>query len=480
MLRSCVAILIAFGFLFCGIGAAHAATPYFFTDLGTAGSYTDFSVGDFAHAGGINANGVVAGIASTSTDGGVHGGFYYDGTMHALGEMRPSGGAVAYAVNAAGDIAGSGYENAGSYQYGDRVAFRYSNGTFNVMPNLGRSTNGLCMGYAYATNSARQVGGSSMEYLYDGSGNLVSNLTHALIWNSDGSVYADIRTLLNSNPSFNVGNSNQYVFAMNSHYAAGNYSTQGTPTFNAPFLFDLTDPTKQTLQVVPKPGTNFWAWGINDANVVIGAGNDPSNGNRIFAMKYDLATNTTVSLGTLTAAGYTYSRAYSINHGGNAVGTVYGKNTTGGPEAAVLYQPNGSIVDLNGIAVGMPAGWTLQNATAINDNGWIAGYGTDGSNTRAFLLKPALLGDADLNHIVDISDLSKVLTNYDKGGLAWADGDFDGNGTVDISDLSNVLANYDKSSGAAAAGLTAVPEPGMLALLASSLLALLACRCQGR
>ena len=48
---------------------------------------------------------------------------------------------------------------------------------------------------------------------------------------------------------------------------------------------------------------------------------------------------------------------------------------------------------------------------------------------------------------MDINDLSKVLTNYDKTGMTWAQGDFNGDGTVDINDLSNVLTNYDKTVG---------------------------------
>jgi hypothetical protein len=71
-------------------------------------------------------------------------------------------------------------------------------------------------------------------------------------------------------------------------------------------------------------------------------------------------------------------------------------------------------------------------------------------------------GDANLDGTVNINDLSKVLTNYDKSGMFWADGDFDGNGTVNIDDLSKVLTNYDKTAGA---GLRAVPEPSTAILL---------------
>jgi hypothetical protein len=91
----------------------------------------------------------------------------------------------------------------------------------------------------------------------------------------------------------------------------------------------------------------------------------------------------------------------------------------------------------------------------------------------ATILRHVLVGDANLDGTVNISDLSKVLTNYDKTDMQWADGDFNNDGTVNIADLSNVLTNYDKTA-AAAAGPTAVPEPGTLSLCSAMLASLLA------
>ena len=87
------------------------------------------------------------------------------------------------------------------------------------------------------------------------------------------------------------------------------------------------------------------------------------------------------------------------------------------------------------------------------------------NTNQTFLLKPAMPGDANLDGTVNINDLSKVLTNYDKTGMTWADGDFNGDGTVNISDLSIVLTNYDKTCGGVAAGIRAVPEPSALLLV---------------
>ena len=54
-------------------------------------------------------------------------------------------------------------------------------------------------------------------------------------------------------------------------------------------------------------------------------------------------------------------------------------------------------------------------------------------------------------------------------------GDFNNDGKVDINDLTIVLADYGQSSGSSALGLSAVPEPAALALLAGGFLALLVC-----
>ena len=77
-----------------------------------------------------------------------------------------------------------------------------------------------------------------------------------------------------------------------------------------------------------------------------------------------------------------------------------------------------------------------------------------------------MAGDANGDGVVDINDLSVVLTNYDKStGMNWSTGDFNGDGKVDINDLSVVLTNYNHSLSSSAAGMAAVPEPGSLLLL---------------
>ena len=100
-------------------------------------------------------------------------------------------------------------------------------------------------------------------------------------------------------------------------------------------------------------------------------------------------------------------------------------------------------------------------------------------------------GDANLDGRVDVSDLAILAANYRKhvtGG--WTQADFNNDGVVDVQDLAILAANYrygvasDVSLGAVAwdaeaiellslAGVTAVPEPNALVLLAAGLLGLL-------
>jgi hypothetical protein len=154
---------------------------------------------------------------------------------------------------------------------------------------------------------------------------------------------------------------------------------------------------------------------------------------------------------------------------------------------AFIWKPStpngttGTFQDLNTVYASiLPAGVVLNDATGINDRGDILCIASGGAlHAREFVLitQAVLDGDANLDGTVNIADLSKVLTNYDKTSMHWADGDFDGNGTVDIQDLSKVLTNYDKSigSGSGAAGVKAVPEPGTWVLLAAALVGWLAC-----
>ena len=100
-------------------------------------------------------------------------------------------------------------------------------------------------------------------------------------------------------------------------------------------------------------------------------------------------------------------------------------------------------------------------------------------------IKYTLLGDADLNGIVNGIDFGILAANFNKGITGWDEGDFDYNNIVNGLDFGDLAANFNKGAAgtdavaaldafAAANGLLAdVPEPasiGLIALAAGSLM----------
>ena len=86
---------------------------------------------------------------------------------------------------------------------------------------------------------------------------------------------------------------------------------------------------------------------------------------------------------------------------------------------------------------------------------------------------PEVAGDANGDGKVDGSDVTILAGNWQKGvsdGLTatWEEGDFNGDGKVDGSDVTILAGNWQYGVEAAAAS---VPEPSMIVLLLSVILA---------
>ena len=82
---------------------------------------------------------------------------------------------------------------------------------------------------------------------------------------------------------------------------------------------------------------------------------------------------------------------------------------------------------------------------------------------------PYLLGDADLDGIIDSTDLNNLALNWQQKANAWSQGDFDVNGIVDSADLNHLAINWRQAIPMASA--VSVPEPSasLLVLLGISL-----------
>ncbi|HUO11016.1 MAG TPA: hypothetical protein VM008_22140 [Phycisphaerae bacterium] len=109
---------------------------------------------------------------------------------------------------------------------------------------------------------------------------------------------------------------------------------------------------------------------------------------------------------------------------------------------------------------------------AVMDNAVLAKstFGGISVDANSILISRELLGDANADGHVDLTDLSKVLNNFGVATLNWTDGNFDGQPTIDLTDLSDVLNNFGLSNpnafNAPAPATAEAPEPASLALAA--------------
>ncbi|MBN2293946.1 MAG: TIGR03790 family protein [Pirellulales bacterium] len=104
---------------------------------------------------------------------------------------------------------------------------------------------------------------------------------------------------------------------------------------------------------------------------------------------------------------------------------------------------------------------------------WSATYQLSYVNTVVgdplMTFKEFLLGDANMDGIVDIVDLGQVSSNYglhdESGEIMWSRGEFDGDGVVDITDLGIIASHWGAVSDWYVVNTAeAIPEPSALML----------------
>jgi probable HAF family extracellular repeat protein len=324
-----------------------AVAAYTITDLGTLG-------GGYSYARSINASGQVVGYSQQANE--TDRAFSFSGT--ALTDLltgstdplgRPIGNGVSSAngINSAGQVVGSAIFPGDPSAY----AFFYSTGKtrgLGTLGGLGSEANGI--------NDAGQIVGTSLT---------VGNLgRHAFSWDSSNGM-RDLNTL---------GGRDSYGNGINAAgHIVGSSLLFGNKTSHA-FLFTTGSPR----DLMTLGGTNSYAAGINASDQVVGSSQITGDG-ELHAFIW--ANDAMRDLGTL---GGKNSYATAINGPGQVIGASYTASDTN--PHAFLWDSSG-MSDLNRL---LPdgSGWELLEATAINDNGQIVGYGTHNGQPHAFRLSP--------------------------------------------------------------------------------------------
>ncbi len=164
--------------------------------------------------------------------------------------------------------------------------------------------------------------------------------------------------------------------------------------------------------------------------------------------------------GTLTLTGSnTYSGLTTVNDGILELGPNAQSPVLSGGGADV-QGANGQVV-LNYTGASDPVANVQQSLKDSYDAGaWDTGQfrcstanGTHGlgwkddGSANTITIARALSGDANLDGVVDLSDLSLVVANWNGAGKIWADGDFNYDGTANLADMSLLAQNWNAKLG---------------------------------
>jgi autotransporter-associated beta strand protein len=239
---------------------------------------------------------------------------------------------------------------------------------------------------------------------------------------------------------------------------AGTFTLAATGSLQSPNINVAPGATANIVGAINSVPTN-----VNDSGAV-NFGANPSN-----------AATTTTTLGSLT-----------IN--ANSTATVLQSPTAVfplilSPGGFSLTDPTTSILDLknNEVLISGSDENTVRGQIGSHEITTTVSGGVIGEKdllNGQIEARFTLLGDSDLDGIVNVADLANLAGNFGKtSGQVWLNGDFDYNNNVNVADLADLAGNFGKDlqsqglgagGGAAAAapaalsavgGAAAVPEP---------------------
>ncbi len=286
----------------------------------------------------------------------------------------------AYAINNSGIIVGSS-----RLDNSNQSAVRWS--TTDTAPvqldTLGMSTTGGFNAAAGTVNSAGTIAGAATKY--DANGGLIGSF--AVKWAANGTAVTELGTA-----SRNGFISSYYAIKINDSdvIAGSSYDldfVNGTQSTRA-MRWDAAGNASElgNLGVNADGESHSTVFDINSHGDVVGLTEKYDSSGGYFgvrAVRWSANSNSAEELGAFGSMDGTVfdSAAYGVNNAGLAVGFSAKLNpvTNFLDHKAVIWLPNGRILDLNSLDVvpeGGEAGeWDLQSVHSITNNGWIGGSG---------------------------------------------------------------------------------------------------------
>ena len=343
--------LVLLFFLAAASTAATIAPQYRVTDLGTLG-------GDASAAYGINDKGQVVGWASTNAAGAeptIHAFLWTDGKMQDLDtvpNLENPPGTEAHAVNNRGEVAGG------------------------IAPRMGLSD---AKGWLWRNGKLQIIGSDVLAVNDAGQALAVIDNRHTIIWRSGRT------SELPSVPGFRF----TVASALNNRGDLAGYCENDSNDIRG---FVRLHGSVFLMGALPGQN-NSRAVAVNDHGQVIGMSR-----NEFYSREQTAAGVITTTSGTHSSRAFFWQNGQMTDLGDREVsalgsqGQVLGSYFQYGPERttvtlkAFLWQ-DGRFTDLDTL-IDANSGWKLEDATAINNKGQIAGMGVYNGKERAFLLTP--------------------------------------------------------------------------------------------
>jgi probable HAF family extracellular repeat protein len=303
-------------------------------------------------------------------------------TMTDLGNLG-GGVSMGFGINASGEVVGRSYLNkVFSFKCGRHICHFTQNDPFSwtggTLADLG-TFNAMTMSEATSVNSTGDVvGGSNSRAFLVHKGKMTDlgpgeatgiNDAGEIVGNSQGAflISGGTRTTLPSLSSYGGGVFSSASGINNNHQVVG-ASDDASGNSHAVMWSNGTITDLGTLG-----GTQSAAYAVNNLGQVTGWAHTASEATDVFLW----------SNGTMTDLG-----TFGLDPVGEAInnhGVIVGQSSNG----AWIWS-NGTFQNLNNL-IPSGSGFTLTDATAINDNGQIVANGTNNSTgqTHAFLLTPS-------------------------------------------------------------------------------------------
>ena len=119
--------------------------------------------------------------------------------------------------------------------------------------------------------------------------------------------------------------------------------------------------------------------------------------------------------------------------------------TTAGNKSAMLAKLRDAVAygtthNTGILSTDLPANTVLAVMDAATTG--LTSFGGVAIDSNSILIGPELPGDANIDGVVDLTDLSVILNNFGSVTVSWTSGNFDNDSAVDLTDLSAVLNNF--------------------------------------